>query len=171
MKNQIVNQKSTSLNYELDLTTEEVKKHLNIWGEGLVEIATAYRENGDYKKIAQRVIKRSYDYDNQNVLFKPTLASKVTFRTTFDGALSYFVGGDKDFAEDNGFALNPWKKVEFDIAGITLEGSIAIVMGNKLITKTDDSLVVANFTMVFKKYADGDVKIIQHHSSLPYKPA
>ena len=42
-------------------------------------------------------------------MFKPTKAAVDPFRPKFEGALSYFVGGDKvpvgGYAEDKGFAL------------------------------------------------------------------
>ena len=37
----------------------------------------------------------------------------LTFRTTKAGALAYFVGDDKAFASDSGFALKGWKKYEY----------------------------------------------------------
>ena len=45
--------------------------------------------------------------DWQRVLFEPTKAQVAPFRTTFNGAVSYIVAGDADFAEDHGFALAP----------------------------------------------------------------
>ena len=104
------------------------------------------------------------------MLFKPTLASVTTFRKTFDGALSYFVSGNPKFEEDNGFALIPWKKAEFDIAGVYTSGDTALIMGNKHLTKEDGTLVKANFTMGFKKNDQHEIKIVLHHSSLPYQP-
>lgn len=151
------------------ISREEVIEALNAWGKGLVQIATAKAQSKDYTLVAAEFIEKTYDYEN-SVLFKPTLASKAMFRTTFEGALSYFVGGNTKFAEDAGFALNPWKEVNFDLAGIITEGSLGTTMGNKLLTKADGTRVIANFTMVFKKYADGDIRIVLHHSSLPYSP-
>ena len=47
-----------------------------------------------------------YDYAESTVFFKPTLAhGKNAFRSTKNGALSYFVAGDPEFPEDTGFAL------------------------------------------------------------------
>jgi len=44
-------------------------------------------------------------------------------------------------------------------------------MGNKLLKKTDGSIVKANFTMAFMKDpSSGALKINVHHSSLPYTP-
>lgn len=152
------------------ITNDDAIEALNAWGKGLVKIAQTHRNGGDAKSVAAEIIKSAYNYDEAEVLFKPTLASKVTFRKTFEGALSYFVGGNPKFSEDGGFALNPWKNAEFEIAGIYTSGDTALVMGNKHLTKEDGTLVIANFTMGFKKNAFGDVKIVLHHSSLPYQP-
>ena len=108
------------------------------------------------------------------MLFKPTLTSKIVFRGTADGALSYFVG-DKavqlGFEEDGGFAINPWKKAAFAITGVILKGNQALVMGSKHLTKQDDTLVIANFSMCFiRDPVTGALKINLHHSSLPYAP-
>ena len=49
------------------------------------------------------------------VLFKPTKAKEVPFRYTLEDALSYFIGGK--YPEDSGFALEPWKEINFDVKG------------------------------------------------------
>jgi hypothetical protein len=162
---------SLSLDQTVNISREEVIESLNAWGKGLVAIANAYATKQDYTKLASDIINKAYDYNNQPVLFKPTLTSKSMFRTTFEGALSYFVGGNSKFSEDSGFALSPWAEANFDLAGVMTEGSIGTTMGNKLLTKKDGTRVIANFTMVFKKYAPGDIRIVLHHSSLPYNPA
>jgi hypothetical protein len=115
------------------------------------------------------VIRNSYAYHKEEVLFKPTLASKVMFRKTFNSALSYFIGNDNQFPEDKGFALNPWAHVDFDIAGIKTGSNHALVMGNKLLTDKTGKTTIANFTMGFIKDEDGSLKINLHHSSLPYQ--
>jgi hypothetical protein len=153
------------------VTKEEVVKALDRWGNALVSIATAYGEKKDYVSLAKGALDTAYAYHLGPVLFKPTLASKVMFRGTHESALSYFVGGNPKFDEDAGFAINPWKKAEFEIAGVVLGDNHAIVMGNKHLTRTDGNVVKANFTMGFTRDPkDGDLKINLHHSSLPYVP-
>jgi hypothetical protein len=154
----------------MTISAEEARNALENWGKGLVKIAQAHLKGKNAKEVAKDVIKQAYNYNEAEVLFKPTLASAITFRKTFEGALSYFVGGDQKFAEDAGFALNPWKKADFEIAGIYTSGDTAMIMGNKHLMKEDGSIVKANFTMGFKKNIEGEVKIVLHHSSLPYQP-
>jgi len=149
-------------------TNAEVLKALDDWGKGLVSIATAKANNQDYTTVAKNMIKKSYNYDKSIVLFKPTLAADIPFRTTFDGALSYFVGGNAAFPEDTGFALNPWKNVSFEVVGIVYDTNRAIVQTKTTLTKTDDSKVLAYFSMAFTREAKKDsLKIDLHHSSLP----
>eukprot|EP01033_Poteriospumella_lacustris_P016692 gene16692-11946_t len=151
----------------------EVVEALDRWGKGLVAISQAKATGGDYVSLAKRIIEQNYAYDFSTVLFKPTLASQIMFRGTFEGALSYFVANNpQKFPEDGGFALNPWTKVGFDTTGIITGENHAIVMGNKLLTNNVNQVTVANFTMGFIRVpGTGELKINLHHSSLPYSPA
>jgi hypothetical protein len=155
------------------ISKEEVLAAIDGWGKGLVSIAQAKLNGKDYVAQAKAVLDGGYGYGMGEVLFKPTLASAPrTFRTTYDSALSYFVGGNSAFPEDSGFALNPWKEAKFEIAGIITGPTQALIMGNKLLKKMDDSLVIANFSMGFvRDPKTGGLKIVLHHSSLPYVPA
>jgi hypothetical protein len=153
----------------MKVTKEEIQSALRDWGNGLATIAKTYREKGDYKKVATDFIKRMYNYDHGEVLFKPTLAAQVMFRPTFEGALSYFVGGDKNFAEDNGFAIKDWREVNFDLAGFITAEDCGMVMGNKLLLDGTGNTTVANFTMGFTRNSKGQLVISLHHSSLPFK--
>lgn len=168
---QTVNKATTVLptKQNTNITEAEVKAALKAWGEGLVSIAKAYANKQNHKDVAIGVIKNSYAYHMGEVLFKPTLASKVMFRKTFDSALSYFIGNDSNYTEDRGFALNPWMHVDFDLAGIKTGTDYAMVMGNKLLTDKTGKTTIANFTMGFIKDKDGSLKINLHHSSLPYQ--
>ncbi len=148
----------------------EVLEALHRWGQGLVAIGKAYEQEGAYVEVAKKVLETSYAYELGDVLFKPTLASQTMFRKTLGGALSYFVGGNVEFSEDRGFALRPWRKVEFDVAGISTGKDYALVMGNKLLTDSNGHVTLANFSMAFVRTPQGDLKIKLHHSSLPYQP-
>ena len=83
-----------------------------------MKIGKVYSEGGDYKKAAKEEIQNLYGYDLSSVLFKPTLASAKQFRGTFDGALSYFVGGNETYPENKGFAIAPYTKVRWENSGI-----------------------------------------------------
>jgi len=143
------------------------------WGDALVKIAKAYDEQGHAaaKALAEQVVDEAYGYQYGPVLFKPTLAhGKQTFRTTREGALAYFVGGDAAFPNDTGFALKGWRKVQIDNAAIFRDGNTGTTTGNVILTDKDGKVTVVDKTWKFFKAPDGKVRIMAHHSSLPYVP-
>ena len=113
-------------------------------------------------------INKMYDYENGIVQFKPTKASDSQFRGDVKAALSYFIGSDSDFSEDKGFALNPWVKVDFENNSINIINDIAIAMGNYFFTDNDGGKTKVEYSFVYKRNNNGDLKIILHHSSFPY---
>jgi hypothetical protein len=153
----------------LNMTIDDVKSAQEAWGNGIVHIGKVYQEDGDYRQAALDHILNSYDYNDGVVLFKPTLASKIPFRPTVKGALSYFVGGDPDFAEDGGFAIKPWTNVRFDNHNIIVYGSKGIAMGHYYFTTLAGDEVKVEYTLGFIKRGD-EVKITIQDSSLPYAP-
>jgi len=151
-----------------DLTAEKVTALKQGWGEGIVKIGSVFSSGGDYEAAAREHIEKFYAYGKEDVLFKPTLASAKQFRGTFDGALSYFVGGVE--AEDGGFAIAPYTNVRWENEGTIIEGDTAMAMGNYFFTKTDGTEVKVEYTFGIEQMDDGELKIILHHSSLPYTP-
>merc|ERR1711920_956079 len=104
-----------------------------------------------------------------------TKAADAQFRPTAEDAMSYFVGHEAvegGYSEDAGFAINGgkgWSEVVFDNHQIELDGNIAIAMGNYYFTSAaDGSKTKVEYTLGYKKYADGKVRIFLHHSSVPY---
>jgi len=117
------------------------------------------------------VIDGAYAYGLGPVAFKPTLASgDTTFRTTRAGALAYFVGGDARFPGDTGFALKGWRSYEIDNAAIVINGSTAISTGNVMFTDRDGTVTMVDKTWGYVRDREGVVRIVSHHSSLPYAP-
>jgi hypothetical protein len=157
------------------ITESDVKAAQQAWCDALVKIGKVHAEGGDYKAVASKLIDDLYDYKEGKVFFKPTLAfGKNTFRNTKDGALSYFVGGNKDFPEDKGFALKHWVKVRYDNNaaenGIQIHGDIAITMGNVYLTNSKGEEVKVDKTFVFRRCSDGRLRLCAHKSALPYDP-
>lgn len=157
------------------ITEADVNAAQQLWCDGLVKIGKIFKEGGDYKAAASQIIDDLYDYREGRVFFKPTLAfGKNTFRSTKEGALSYFVGGNKDFPEDSGFALKKWVKVSYDNNaaenGIQIHGDIAITMGNVYLTNTKGEEVMVDKTFVFRRCKDGKLRICAHKSALPFDP-
>jgi hypothetical protein len=150
------------------LTETDVDALKKAWGEGIVEIGAVHTEGGDYRAAASKHIEMFYAYGEEDVLFKPTLASEDQFRGTFDEALSYFVGGD--IAEDGGFAIAPYENVRWENEGTVIDGDTAMSMGNYYFTTSDGSEVKVEYTFGIALMEDGIPKIVLHHSSLPYTP-
>ena len=151
------------------ITKQDVLMAQKQWGDSIVAIGKVYQEKGDYKKKAAEIIRKLYAYGEEDVLFKPTLASQDQFRERFDEALSYFVRGI--IAEDKGFALRPWSKVRFGQQQITIDIHSAIAMGNYYFTAVgDDREVKLEYTFGYVEDDDGNLRINLHHSSIPYQP-
>ena len=155
------------------ITRDEVVAAQKAWGEALVKISTTYETAGieAARKTAQSVIDSAYGYAMGPVLFKPTLAAPpTTFRTTADGALAYFVGGDQRYPGDTGFALKNWRSYKIENAAIFIDGDVAMSMGNVHLTDRDGKVTVVDKTWGYKRDAKGNLRIVLHHSSLPYNP-
>ena len=147
---------------------QEIEKAQEKWGKGIVKIGELKDSLKECRMFTINFINKTYDYENGIVQFKPTKASDFQFRGDVKAALSYFIGSDSDFNEDKGFALNPWVKVDFENNSINIINDIAIAMGNYFFTDNDGGKTKVEYSFVYKKNDIGDLKIILHHSSLPY---
>ena len=108
-----------------------------------------------------------FDFKNGTVQFKPTKASEFQFRNDFDSALSYFIGNNPSFAEDSGFALNPWVDVKFKNDSINVFDNFGLAMGNYFFTDLKGEKTKVEYSFVYRREGKS-LKIILHHSSLPY---
>jgi len=163
-----------SSTYNGTLTEAEVLAAQKAWGEALVAISREHETNGHAKAkaLASTVLDKAYGYNLGPVLFKPTLTtSPQTFRTTKEGALAYFVGGEASYPNDKGFALQGWRSVEIKNAAVQIHGDIASTTGNVIMTDKNGKVTVVDKSWTFKKTDDGMIRIVAHHSSLPYAVA
>ncbi|WP_397535529.1 hypothetical protein [Roseateles sp.] len=157
--------------YNSNITLAEVSAAQKAWGDALVKISDDFQSGGlaKAKSTANAVLDAAYGYNLGPVLFKPTLTvAPQTFRTTKEGALAYFVGGDSNFPKDSGFALKGWKKVDIVNAAVHINGDVASTMGKVMITDAKGKVTTVDKTWTFKKDDSGTVRIVLHHSSLPY---
>lgn len=156
---------------EAVITEQEVLDVQKKWGEGIIEIGKVFTDGGDYKAVALNHIDVLYGYDLGPVLFKPTLASQIQFRTNKEGALSYFIGDNPNFPEDHGFAIKPWSAVRWESIGIKTDGNMAVAMGNYYFTPGGGGHEVkVEYTFAYTKDEKGQIRIIMHGSHLPYVP-
>ena len=158
------------------ITVAEVKAAEQAWCDGLIRIGQVYKDKGDYKAVASQFIDDTYDFKEGKVFFRPTLAvPPQAFRTTREGTLSYFIGGNPGFSHDKGFALEPWVRARYDneIEGSTMiqiHGDIALAMGNVFLEGADGSKLVVDKTFAFRKGPDGKLRMVVHMSALSNTP-
>lgn len=153
------------------ITEAEVTAAQQAWCGALEDIGATYERDGQEaaKTLAGNVIDAAYGYQMGVVLFKPTLTvAPQTFRPTRDGAMAYFVGGDPEFPNDTGFALKGWTNCTIANNAILITGDSATTMGNVSITGKDGSVTTVDKTWQFVKDDAGALRIVLHHSSLPY---
>ncbi len=156
-----------------EITRDQVLAAQQAWGKALVQIATDHEKGGHAaaKETAESVIDSAYGYNLGPVLFKPTLTTAPqTFRTTRDGALSYFVGGDPAYPLDKGFALNGWRDYEIENAAIFIDGDVAMSIGKVRLKDASGNMTEVDKTWGYKRDENGTLRIVLHHSSLPYTP-
>jgi hypothetical protein len=150
---------------------EEVLAAQQRWCDALIEISAIHAREGVEAACAraEALIDAAYGYSMGVVLFKSTLTTAPhTFRTTREGALSYFVGGNPNFPADTGFALLGWTHCEVENAAVFIEGDTATTMGKVRLTNADGKTTTVDKTWQFAKDDAGALKIIVHHSSLEY---
>lgn len=150
------------------ITKEQVLAAQKAWGDGIVRIAAAHTKSENFEEMASEHVKTLYAYGLTPVLFKPTLAAEVQFRSTFEQALSYFVATNNACPEDKGFAIKGWTAVRFDNVEIILSGGTALAMGNYFFTGPDGQETKVEYSFGYMLDSEGKVRINLHHSSMPY---
>jgi len=150
----------------------QVEQAQRAWCDALVAIGKEGASGGDAKAMASKVLSTAYAYDEGPVLFKPTLThGPQTFRLTKDGALAYFVGGDPAYPDDSGFALKQWVRCEPEVKGVVAAGDMALAMGNVELTDVNGKQVKVDKSFGYRRDKAGALRIVLHHSSLPYTPS
>ena len=144
-----------------------ISEYQTKWANGIVELGKTKGDIVNSKKLATDFINSLYDFKNGTVQFKPTKASEFQFRNDFDSALSYFIGSNPSFAEDAGFALNPWVDVEFKNDSVNVFDNLGLAMGNYFFTDLEGEKTKVEYSFVYRSEGES-LKIILHHSSLPY---
>ena len=155
----------------INITEQQVLNAQQGWCNGLLAISKANTTGGfaAAETTASRIIDQAYGYQYGAVAFKPTLTQNPqTFRGTKSGALAYFVGGNPSYPNDKGFAIKPWQKCAIRNQVIQLHGDLAITMGNVDLIDSSGKLTTVDKTWAFVREPDGEVRIVLHHSSLPF---
>ncbi len=156
-----------------DITEQELSDARETWGNALIAVSKAFEEGGidAATAVANDALDAAYGYNLGPVLFKPTLASgEQTFRPTRDGALSYFVGHSDEYPLDGGFGIKGWRKVVSQTSASFIQGDVAMWMGWVTFTDKNGDVTKVDKSWGYKKDSDGTLRIVLHHSSLPYQP-
>ena len=169
------------------ITNDEIIAQQEAWcNAGLLAISEIYHEKGfdEAKKLASQVIDAWYGYNllsNKDVpvAFNPTWTfGETTFRTTRRGAISYFVGSDKKYPIDPGFALgapgkdrSQWVSCEVDNAVNFAAGNVGFTMGNVIFEAKNGYKGTVDKTWIFVKNPEnGQIKCVLHESATPFNP-
>jgi hypothetical protein len=152
----------------MQMNLQDIERAQQAWGEGIVSISAAHSSGADYIQRATTHIESLYAYGICPVLFKPTFASEKQFRSTFEGALSYFIGDNDSFSEDKGFAIKGWKGVRFENQNFVFwANNTAQVMGNYFFMTENNIEIKVEFTFGYMMDSEGSLRIYIHHSSMP----
>lgn len=155
----------------MEILEKDVFFAIDAWGSGIIEISKTYELSGfeQARDVADYMLDKLYGFHLGPVLFKPTLSGgHQTFRQTKEGALSYFVGHNSDFPRDTGFGIKYWREVKPETAGLFIDGSVAMWMGWVTFLDKNNNVTKVDKSWGYKCDKDGKLKIILHHSSLPY---
>ena len=153
----------------LEKINKKIKKAQKRWADGIINIGKYYFEKKDYIALTNNFIEELYSFKDNKVLFKPTKASKKQFRKNKNEFISYFIGHNKVSDEDKGFALEPYKSVQFINFDFSIFENIIISMGNYIFTNYEDEKMKVEYSFGYILDENEDeLKIIFHHSSVPY---
>ena len=161
--------------FDNTITLNEVLDAQKGWCAALLDINKAYQKGGydAAKSVAVDVIDGAYAFQFGPVAFKPTYTRvENTFRQDRAGAIAYFVGPDPSisrFSKDQSFATyRNWtsRKIVDDV--VQLMGQTANTMGYIEIVDAKGGLARPEKTWTFWKPKNGSIRIILHHSSLPF---
>ena len=157
----------------INYTSKEISKKISDiqeeWANSIIEIGKAFLHKKDYVNLTEKFIDDLYYFQQGKILFKPTKASIKQFRTKRNEFISYFIGHNSVSDDDKGFALEPWQDINFQNFDYTVFENIIISIGNYFFTnyKNENLKVEYSFGYIFDK--NEKLKIVFHHSSIPYK--
>ena len=151
------------------ITEEEVNKVQAKWAESIIQIGNLKDNRDAHLSEASKLLDTLYAFESTKVLFKPTKAAEAPFRLEKEAALSYFIGGDHNFPEDNGFALHPWSSIRFENASFILEEKEGLGHGHYYFKGQGEEELKVEYSFGYRKTVDDNLKIDLHHSSLPFK--
>ena len=138
------------------------------WAKTVLEIGKAYRSKSSLENLISELLDNIYAFNYCDVLFKPTLAKNVQFRSTREEFESYFLGQNNICDEDSGFAVKDWKSIKFENYKIIEHNDYLLSMGNYYFINDKNKSLKVEYTFGFIRTDKKELRINLHHSSLPY---
>jgi len=165
----------SSIPYEHAITSQMVEDAQQAWAAGIVAIGAAYDNGTNATQAFFDHLADLYAYGREETLFKPALHREQQFRTSIEGALSYFastgdVPGDEhiSFSRDDENFASKLVGVRFENEKIMISGTTAVALGNYYFDKnTSGGEFPLEYAFGYKLFADGQLRVKFHHSSVP----
>ena len=139
------------------------------WANGIIQIGKAYLDKRDYIYLTNQFLDKLYCFKQGKVLFKPTKVTNKQFRRNKSEFISYFIGHNKVSDEDKGFALEPWKSIYFENFDFMIFKNISFSMGNYYFIDYQEVKIKVEYSFGYILDKESKLKIVFHHSSIPYK--
>ncbi len=149
----------------MQILKSEVEDFQKSWAKAVLAIGEAFVEGEDFRSMAMDFVEDFYAFDEEKVLLKPGFANKQPFRNDKLSALAYFIGGNPNFREDAGFAIQSWDSIKFRNEDFLFKENMTVSSGVvSYVSKKGDSFHF-NLTLGLTAVKDGAIKVILHHAS------
>mgnify|MGYP002039769454 FL=1 len=157
------------MNYSQIEIEKKVFSAQKSWADYIIKIGEFKSDNRKIIELVNQLIEDLYAFKTTKVLFKPTKARVIPFRSTKEEFISYFIASNNACTEDKGFALEPWKSIEFENYGITNSEQSITAVGNYFFENSNSQKIKVEYTFGYIIDETGKLKINLHHSSIPFK--
>ena len=138
------------------------------WGNGIIKMGELSDDKDSLEEFTNNFLHEIYNFEGDQLLFKPSKASEIQFRNTKEKTISYFIAGDdRKCSEDQGFALAKWEKISFENSQIKIINDLGFATGNYCF-ENESTKIKVEFSFGYIEI-DNSIKIFLHHSSIPYK--
>ena len=157
----------------VEITEQELANARQIWGDALIAISKAFEEEGidGARVVANGALDAAYGYELGPVLFKPTLHRRRADLSYHPRRCSrLLVGHSDEYPGDGGFGIKGWRSVVSETAASFIQGDVAMWMGWVTFTDSKGNITKVDKSWGYKKDEAGVLRIVLHHSSLPYQP-
>ena len=79
------------------------------------------------------------------------------------------MGHSEEYPGDGGFGIKGWRSVVAETAASFIQGDIAMWMGRVTFTDKNKGITKVDKSWGYKRDETGTLRIVLHHSSLPYQ--